>query len=50
MRLFEKVEDAFHLILGQNFRQAARRPRSSDLLTPGQIRAQYLARKEQQVS
>nr|WP_250999020.1 pilus protein [Escherichia coli] len=28
---------------GQHHRQAPRRPRSSDLLKPGQIRAQHLA-------
>lgn len=35
-------------IRGQHHRQAPRRPRSSDLLKPGQIRAQHLAVEEQQ--
>ncbi len=44
----QKPEDANHLIRGQHDRQAARRPRSSDLLKPGQIHTQHLAVEEQQ--
>ena len=43
MLAFQKTEDANHFIRGQHHRQAPRRPRSSDLLKPGQIRAQHLA-------
>ena len=39
-----------HFIRGQHHRQAPRRPRSSDLLKPGQIRAQHLAVEEQQAA
>ncbi len=39
MLAFQKTEDANHFIRGQHHRQAPRRPRSSDLLKPGQIRA-----------
>ena len=45
---FQKTEDANHLIRGQHDRQAPRRPRSSDLLEPGQIHTQHLAVEEQQ--
>ncbi|BBU97216.1 class 1 integron integrase IntI1 delta [Providencia rettgeri] len=48
MLAFQKTEDANHFIRGQHHRQAPRRPRSSDLLKPGQIRAQHLAVEEQQ--
>ena len=37
MLAFQKTEDANHFIRGQHHRQAPRRPRSSDLLKPGQI-------------
>ena len=47
MLAFQKTEDANHFIRGQHHRQAPRRPRSSDLLKPGQIRAQHLAVEEQ---
>ena len=48
MLAFQKTEDANHFIRGQHHRQAPRRPRSSDLLKPWQIRAQHLAVEEQQ--